>query len=886
MNIAYTQKFSTIQKIADSKAVPLFDSSSQSESLQRKSDMLNNAAQRAAPPRPNNTGMPDNLKSGIESLSGFSMDDVRVHYNSSKPATVQALAYTQGTDIHVAPGQEKHLPHEAWHVAQQMAGRVSPTTNINGMPVNDNASLEHEADVMGEKAVQCKLFGANFTNGKEQSSTVQRMAFYNPNMPAETEQKEGNKELADLFGRDVGEERPQNVARKVDQYKKEMLTYIASRIQEKGENNDCDYGPHISVVITKGIWFIAINSDYVKRNENFKKDYPTEADLDKHVIECLKNDSENVKTEIIEKWNALKTYADNNKKSFNPKIKNAEATSSPTSKMEETAANQDGKESREGKASTTSASSEKNVDSASSEAPTSKDIDEDIAQKQALYIAYRWAGKSNGVFVEQNKSQDKSKGVIHGEMQTISFLSQNISEKLRKAAILFSNTNATTAAKKASMAANTASALEAMFKEETDNVESDTDTIATVSLYYATKNAINETAEVAEKTADNVRDACAIIMHCKELINGGNDGRVVRVGGTKTACFDCGYEMNVHKVQNVTGHKHPYDPRSFKIGPRNAVTMTFNCGDGFPNWIHPKETNEKNKSSFMLKNPNLASHDSHQNQDYNELYDTFNSLKLKIRDGDTEKDVKMDLTDSMKEEWYKRYIYCANKLNKQHPIFFNNLISLNKKNSFELKDLFSQHLETLYNYEFQCHTVDSINKLAKINQKISGKDPSFSLLTKIPKNNNDLKEIITLDRLIIHRLDLNIQGEIAQSIIKVPDTNITRNMSTIKDSINTLLDVIKDLSSMCLNANVDCRSMRCSLNQLDNNLIRQFQLNNLNTAKTIALREIYQDLPKAKKNLIVPLNEAKKSLQNQLNIRYLPYLSGKRFSEKQKNGQP
>ncbi|MBO4398404.1 MAG: DUF4157 domain-containing protein, partial [Bacteroidaceae bacterium] len=75
----------------------------------------------------NETGMPDNLKAGIENLSGFSMDDVRVHYNSSKPATVQALAYTQGTDIHIAPGQEKHLPHEAWHVAQQMAGRVSPT---------------------------------------------------------------------------------------------------------------------------------------------------------------------------------------------------------------------------------------------------------------------------------------------------------------------------------------------------------------------------------------------------------------------------------------------------------------------------------------------------------------------------------------------------------------------------------------------------------------------------------------------------------------------------------------------------------------------------------------------------------------------------------------
>lgn len=100
----------------------------------------------------NLTGMPDNLKAGIEDLSGFSMDDVRVHYGSSKPATVQAHAYTQGTDIHIAPGQERHLPHEAWHVAQQMAGRVEPTTEIGGMPVNDNAVLEHEADVMGARA--------------------------------------------------------------------------------------------------------------------------------------------------------------------------------------------------------------------------------------------------------------------------------------------------------------------------------------------------------------------------------------------------------------------------------------------------------------------------------------------------------------------------------------------------------------------------------------------------------------------------------------------------------------------------------------------------------------------------------------------------------------
>ena len=161
MFTTYARLKTTAQKKDAPSASSVFDASSQNKSLQRKADMANGTAQRVETPRPNNTGMPDNLKAGIESLSGFSMDDVRVHYNSSKPATVQALAYTQGTDIHVAPGQEKHLPHEAWHVAQQMAGRVSPTTNINGMPVNDNAALEHEADVMGEKAVQRMKNGEN-----------------------------------------------------------------------------------------------------------------------------------------------------------------------------------------------------------------------------------------------------------------------------------------------------------------------------------------------------------------------------------------------------------------------------------------------------------------------------------------------------------------------------------------------------------------------------------------------------------------------------------------------------------------------------------------------------------------------------------------------------
>lgn len=103
----------------------------------------------------NNTGLPDNLKTGMENLSGISLNDVKVYRNSDKPAQLQAHAYAQGTDIHLGPGQEKHLPHEAWHVIQQKQGRVKPTMQLKDKtPVNDDKGLEKEADVMGAKAVK------------------------------------------------------------------------------------------------------------------------------------------------------------------------------------------------------------------------------------------------------------------------------------------------------------------------------------------------------------------------------------------------------------------------------------------------------------------------------------------------------------------------------------------------------------------------------------------------------------------------------------------------------------------------------------------------------------------------------------------------------------
>ena len=100
----------------------------------------------------NRTGLPDGLKVNIENLSGVSLDDVKVHLNSPRPAQYHAHAFTQGTNIHVAPGQERHLPHEAWHVVQQQQGRVKETLQRKEAHINNDPGLEAEAEQMGLKA--------------------------------------------------------------------------------------------------------------------------------------------------------------------------------------------------------------------------------------------------------------------------------------------------------------------------------------------------------------------------------------------------------------------------------------------------------------------------------------------------------------------------------------------------------------------------------------------------------------------------------------------------------------------------------------------------------------------------------------------------------------
>ncbi len=110
------------------------------------------------------TSMPEDVQAKMENSFGTSFSGVNIHQNDNSATEMGALAYTQGDNVHFAPGQynpasskgQELLGHELTHVVQQRQGRVQPTKQGKGMSVNDSPSLEQEADVMGKKAAEGK----------------------------------------------------------------------------------------------------------------------------------------------------------------------------------------------------------------------------------------------------------------------------------------------------------------------------------------------------------------------------------------------------------------------------------------------------------------------------------------------------------------------------------------------------------------------------------------------------------------------------------------------------------------------------------------------------------------------------------------------------------
>lgn len=115
-----------------------------------------------ARPAPNATGMPAPVRAKLELAFGADFSDVRVHPASTRAAQLGARAFTQGREIHIAPGYwspetlagQELLGHELAHVLQQRLGRVRASARIMGMELNDEPALEREADERGARAAR------------------------------------------------------------------------------------------------------------------------------------------------------------------------------------------------------------------------------------------------------------------------------------------------------------------------------------------------------------------------------------------------------------------------------------------------------------------------------------------------------------------------------------------------------------------------------------------------------------------------------------------------------------------------------------------------------------------------------------------------------------
>ncbi|MFC1748721.1 DUF4157 domain-containing protein [Pseudomonadota bacterium] len=184
--------------VAQNKLQASADSSPQSKHISQLQAIADAASPSLSLPtqlKKNNTGLPDELKSSVESLSGMDMSDVRVHRNSNKPAQLNALAYAQGKDIHLGTGQEQHLPHEAWHVVQQRQGRVQATTQMAGTQINNDTKLETEADVMGNKALSMTQQATQKSADVGFNSTTQTAQLTQENTPVQRVIKLGDEEI-------------------------------------------------------------------------------------------------------------------------------------------------------------------------------------------------------------------------------------------------------------------------------------------------------------------------------------------------------------------------------------------------------------------------------------------------------------------------------------------------------------------------------------------------------------------------------------------------------------------------------------------------------------------------------------------------------------------
>src|SRR5262245_57402328 len=111
--------------------------------------------------RPSSNGLEPRVREQMESAFGADFSNICIREDSEADA-IGARAFTRGTDIHFAAGRYQPgtpegkalIGHELAHVVQKAQGRVRASFQAQGLAINDEPSLEDEADHLGARAAR------------------------------------------------------------------------------------------------------------------------------------------------------------------------------------------------------------------------------------------------------------------------------------------------------------------------------------------------------------------------------------------------------------------------------------------------------------------------------------------------------------------------------------------------------------------------------------------------------------------------------------------------------------------------------------------------------------------------------------------------------------
>ena len=182
-------------------------------------------------------------------------------------------------------------PETAMQLQQQEAANNSPqVAQLQALQQGANNGLRAGAPMQLTASVNT------------QAGPMQRKSFVDPSDPSKTKQIEGK----GTPWTKAKTERGASVSGKVDLYKKQMLAYIANEIEALGSAKKTGkgkyYGPHISVVISGGSWFISVNSNVSSSRQGE-----------------LAGDAAKVQASLMNSWKALdKKYTGDLSKSPDP----------------------------------------------------------------------------------------------------------------------------------------------------------------------------------------------------------------------------------------------------------------------------------------------------------------------------------------------------------------------------------------------------------------------------------------------------------------------------------------------------------------------------------------------------------------------------------------